>query len=189
MSWHDLTHGWHGLLLGWLLVAVPTWVGMTRARAPIHTWLRSPVTVTILLIIGAILIEIAQWLLKTYAGLEDTSPPAEAAAMVCYVLTGYVGGRYAARSKTRESHKRGSLIEDGGSVQRGSARSKQRRAGVLTLAGVALAPEDETKHFKLIGTTGTGKSTAIRELLAGALIAAGGDSAGRESGAATRARS
>jgi hypothetical protein len=29
---------------------------------------------------------------------------------------------------------------------------------------------DETKHFKLIGTTGTGKSTAIRELLEGALV-------------------
>jgi type IV secretory pathway TraG/TraD family ATPase VirD4 len=29
--------------------------------------------------------------------------------------------------------------------------------------------EDETKHFKIIGTTGTGKSTAIRELLNGAL--------------------
>ena len=37
------------------------------------------------------------------------------------------------------------------------------------LAGVAVAAMDETKHFKLIGTTGTGKSTAIRELLAGAL--------------------
>jgi type IV secretory pathway TraG/TraD family ATPase VirD4 len=29
--------------------------------------------------------------------------------------------------------------------------------------------QDETKHFKLIGATGTGKSTAIRELLGGAL--------------------
>jgi type IV secretory pathway TraG/TraD family ATPase VirD4 len=29
--------------------------------------------------------------------------------------------------------------------------------------------EDETKHFKLIGTTGTGKSTAIRQLLEGVL--------------------
>jgi type IV secretory pathway TraG/TraD family ATPase VirD4 len=34
---------------------------------------------------------------------------------------------------------------------------------------VAIAPGDEVKHFKLIGTTGTGKSTAIRELLAAAL--------------------
>jgi type IV secretory pathway TraG/TraD family ATPase VirD4 len=39
----------------------------------------------------------------------------------------------------------------------------------LTLAGIALNALDETKHFKLIGTTGTGKSTAIRELLGGAL--------------------
>ena len=39
----------------------------------------------------------------------------------------------------------------------------------LLLAGVPLAPRDETKHFKLIGTTGTGKSTAIRALLAAAL--------------------
>ena len=37
------------------------------------------------------------------------------------------------------------------------------------LAGVAIAPQDETKHFKLIGTTGTGKSTAIAGLMAGAL--------------------
>jgi type IV secretory pathway TraG/TraD family ATPase VirD4 len=46
------------------------------------------------------------------------------------------------------------------------------RAGQLTLAGVSIPPLDETKHFKLIGTTGTGKSTAIRELL-GAAIARG----------------
>ena len=38
-----------------------------------------------------------------------------------------------------------------------------------TLAGIAVAIHDETKHFKFIGTTGTGKSTAIRELLGGAL--------------------
>jgi type II secretory pathway predicted ATPase ExeA len=28
---------------------------------------------------------------------------------------------------------------------------------------------DETKHFKMVGTSGTGKSTAIRELPEGAL--------------------
>jgi len=46
-----------------------------------------------------------------------------------------------------------------------SANSADR----LTLAGIPLSRQDETKHFKLIGTTGTGKSTAIRELLAAAL--------------------
>jgi len=39
----------------------------------------------------------------------------------------------------------------------------------ITIAGLPVAPEDETKHFKLIGTTGTGKSTAIREMLSAAL--------------------
>jgi type IV secretory pathway TraG/TraD family ATPase VirD4 len=39
----------------------------------------------------------------------------------------------------------------------------------VTLAGIPVAAEDETKHFKLIGTTGTGKSTAIREILSAAL--------------------
>jgi type IV secretory pathway TraG/TraD family ATPase VirD4 len=40
---------------------------------------------------------------------------------------------------------------------------------LLTLAGEPISHLDETKHFKLIGTTGTGKSTAIRELLTMAL--------------------
>jgi len=48
-----------------------------------------------------------------------------------------------------------------------------QRAGhpraALVLGGVGLARLDETRHFKLIGTTGTGKSTAIAALMAGAL--------------------
>lgn len=39
----------------------------------------------------------------------------------------------------------------------------------LRLAGVPIPIGDECKHFKLIGSTGSGKSTAIRELLATAL--------------------
>jgi type IV secretory pathway TraG/TraD family ATPase VirD4 len=40
---------------------------------------------------------------------------------------------------------------------------------LLTLAGKPITRLDETKHFKMIGTTGTGKSTAIAELLGAAL--------------------
>jgi hypothetical protein len=54
-----------------------------------------------------------------------------------------------------------------GQHRRGSLHARSDEA--ITLAGIPVAPLDETKHFKLIGTTGTGKSTAIRELLAGAL--------------------
>jgi type IV secretory pathway TraG/TraD family ATPase VirD4 len=67
-------------------------------------------------------------------------------------------------------YKRGSLVVSGWRAQRvmpdiefwGGGRS-------LHLAGLTLDPADETKHFKFIGTTGTGKSTAIAELLGGAL--------------------
>lgn len=49
------------------------------------------------------------------------------------------------------------------------ARTTRARRGQLTLAGLPVPLHDETKHFKLIGTTGTGKSTAIRELMSAAL--------------------
>jgi type IV secretory pathway TraG/TraD family ATPase VirD4 len=68
------------------------------------------------------------------------------------------------RRKSTETHRRGVLLATG--------RPTQGRRGLLTLAGVGIPLADETKHFKLIGTTGTGKSTAIRELL-GAAIARG----------------
>jgi type IV secretory pathway TraG/TraD family ATPase VirD4 len=75
------------------------------------------------------------------------------------------------RSRDRDAHRRGARIRDGRRVQRRTARWQLlRREPLLTLAGIGIAPQDEVKHFKLIGTTGTGKSTAIRELLAGALL-------------------
>jgi type IV secretory pathway TraG/TraD family ATPase VirD4 len=42
-------------------------------------------------------------------------------------------------------------------------------SGEITLARIRVPAQDEAKHFKIIGTTGTGKSTAISELLGGAL--------------------
>jgi type IV secretory pathway TraG/TraD family ATPase VirD4 len=74
-----------------------------------------------------------------------------------------------ARTNRREQHKRGVLIADGARVQRRSARRKKSLPELLTLAGIAITPSDESKHFKLIGTTGTGKTTAIRELLGSAI--------------------
>jgi type IV secretory pathway TraG/TraD family ATPase VirD4 len=73
------------------------------------------------------------------------------------------------RRRRGEVHKRGVLLADGRRLQRQSARRKKSTTETLTLAGIAIAAGAETKHFKLIGTTGTGKSTAIRELLAAAI--------------------
>ena len=70
----------------------------------------------------------------------------------------------------RDLHKRGARVECGWwAIRRARRVARWRRCGGLTLGGVPIALWDETKHFKLIGTTGTGKSTAIRELVGGAL--------------------
>jgi type IV secretory pathway TraG/TraD family ATPase VirD4 len=74
------------------------------------------------------------------------------------------------RPASRDVHKRGARILVGRRARREALRlAKASGESSLMLAGVRIAAPDETKHFKLIGTTGTGKSTAIRELLRGAL--------------------
>ncbi len=60
-------------------------------------------------------------------------------------------------------------MTDPGLLRRLYWRCKPRPGEQLTLAGRPLNPLDETKHFKIVGTTGTGKSTVIRDLLARAL--------------------
>ena len=85
-------------------------------------------------------------------------------------ITGIVLMRFFGPRAT-DRHKRGVRLIDATSQLRPLPWSRAH-AQQLTLAGVAIPALDETKHFKLIGTTGTGKSTAIRELL-GAAIARG----------------
>jgi type IV secretory pathway TraG/TraD family ATPase VirD4 len=89
----------------------------------------------------------------------------ELAAVATLMLFGYLGGLAAARSRSDLTHKRGTRIEDGTRPR----RTRGQGRGPLTLAGLEVPTADEPKHFKMLGTTGTGKSTAIRELLTGAL--------------------
>jgi type IV secretory pathway TraG/TraD family ATPase VirD4 len=75
-----------------------------------------------------------------------------------------LAGKILAKLPDKKTHKRGTILDDNPKITR-----KILKPQGLTLAGLPVAPSDETKHFKMIGTTGTGKSTAIRELLTGAL--------------------
>ena len=73
------------------------------------------------------------------------------------------------RKPSRDSHKRGVVLIDPARVFARRRRSPGHGSDGLTLAGVRVPFLDETKHFKMVGTTGTGKSSAIRQLIAGAL--------------------
>jgi len=91
-------------------------------------------------------------------------------AVIGLVLVLVCGSRLVLSRGLPEAHKRGVLLRDGGSRRRRARHFRGAAGGdLLTLAGIPILPLDETKHFKMIGTTGTGKSTAIRELLGAAL--------------------
>jgi type IV secretory pathway TraG/TraD family ATPase VirD4 len=83
---------------------------------------------------------------------------------------GFLGGAISARlgaSPRNVTHLRGTRVGVF-SGQRGS-RLKARLTGGVTLAGVPLTREDETMHVAAIGATGSGKSTALRALMADAI--------------------
>jgi type IV secretory pathway TraG/TraD family ATPase VirD4 len=73
----------------------------------------------------------------------------------------------ALRAQKPEVHKRGARVLAGRHLRR--AVRRRSRGASLAIAGVPISSHEETRHFKLIGTTGTGKSTAIADLLAAAL--------------------
>ncbi len=73
------------------------------------------------------------------------------------------------RNPSRDSHKRGVVLIEGRRISAKRRRAPTRGSDGVRLAGVGVPFLDETKHFKMVGTTGTGKSSAIRQLLAGAL--------------------
>jgi type IV secretory pathway TraG/TraD family ATPase VirD4 len=104
-----------------------------------------------------------------WLAIRDWAHSGNAVLTTAALMLGLVGCSKLIRRNPRDAYKRGTLLADGWVFQRRSVRLKRSGAEPLTLAGIAIAAADETKHFKLIGTTGTGKSTAIRELLGAAL--------------------
>lgn len=90
-------------------------------------------------------------------------------SLMLFVLLSWLAGRTAFGWVRRHSRMRGSRVVKRGVLRSMAGRMARRHSANLSLAGIAVPPLDETKHFKLVGTTGTGKSTAIQELLTQAL--------------------
>jgi type IV secretory pathway TraG/TraD family ATPase VirD4 len=169
-----LMHGLPGLLSAYAAVQGPMLAGMVRARAPWRRLLLAPVIavpVTVAAGLGVALLTPG----LSSLGIASDSFLQLSAGIGLSAALGFVSGSALGRmNRSPTLHVRGAIVasvpeaQARNSIVRGTARSRAR-SGALTLAGVAVDAADETKHFKLIGTTGTGKSTAIRELLGGAL--------------------
>ena len=84
---------------------------------------------------------------------------------------GMVVGRLCRGDRRRERHRRGVRLRSSRAFEFSLNRASLGRHALprLEFVGVSLSLHDETRHFKLIGMTGAGKSTAIQGLLEQAL--------------------
>ncbi len=173
----DITHGWHGLVTLYLVVAAFSLAGLKRGQATVGQYFLWPVTTLPTLVVTGLAAQCLLWLLETLADVHwGWIAQSGFAAIVCMV-GGVLGGAYwSTRGKTVALPQgRGAIVVDGAWAQKASQkrRDAELKAGKgdfhVRLAGVTVPGPDELKHFKLMGTTGSGKSTALRELLHGAL--------------------
>jgi type IV secretory pathway TraG/TraD family ATPase VirD4 len=167
----SLLHGWPGLLSAYVAVEAPMLAALARARAPLPRMLAAPLTAVPVTALAGGALAAAGPALGGLGALGGT-PLGVAAAVTATAALGYGTGVVLGRAAHPPAlHRRGALVtgEDAPApVMRRRARAAAATPG-LTLAGVSVPETDEVKHFKLIGTTGTGKSTAIHELLQAAL--------------------
>ena len=160
-----LTQGWWGVAAAYTAVGGPMVAGLIRARAGLPRLLLAPImALPMTTAVGAGLALVNP--LTHALGISSGSVLQLAFGTAVAAGIGYFSGvRIAGTAATAPSHQRGAIVAH----PQSALIPKRGSGGGLTLAGIELAAQDETKHFKFIGTTGTGKSTAIHELLRGAL--------------------
>ncbi len=160
-----LAHGTSGLAIAYVLVLVALLGGLAQARAAAHKYLLAPLLAAPLLLIVALCILLLGAVLHT-VGLGGGWTQF-ATGFLGSMAIGFVAGRgLALRPEAREAeHRRGAFVTRTPAMEIGEVHSAAR----VALAGISIPLADEAKHFKIIGTTGTGKSTAIREILSAAL--------------------
>jgi type IV secretory pathway TraG/TraD family ATPase VirD4 len=170
-----LIHGWPGLLTAYATVQASLLAGMMRARAPWRRLLAAPAIAAPLTVASGVGVALLTPALASL-GIASEGLLQLSGAVALSAALGYSFGRAFGRAQATPTLRvRGAIVAAPGAVRAhgneaaGAARTRGRAPRAITLGGVALDAADETKHFKLIGTTGTGKSTAIRELLDAAL--------------------
>jgi type IV secretory pathway TraG/TraD family ATPase VirD4 len=162
----SLTHGTLGLEVAYAILLVALIVGLIQGRAQASKYLIAPLLAAPLLLLMGLCIALLRTVLSAVGlGSEWIQLPAGLAVMIA---AGIVGGRALAlrESGRQPEHRRGAFVSKA-PVRKDRGNRPDVR---LTLAGVPIPLADEPKHFKIIGTTGTGKSTAIREILSAALF-------------------
>jgi len=139
------------------------YVGLARKHAPPPKLVAAPAVAILSLIVAAIASAMVGAVLGDL-GISKESFFRLGLGWLITIAIGYVSAfAMLSFSGSDVSHRRGSVVTH-------EPVAHITPTPGLSLAGVPIAKNDETKHFKLVGTTGTGKSTAIREILNAALL-------------------
>jgi type IV secretory pathway TraG/TraD family ATPase VirD4 len=160
-TWHGTT----GLLVGYGLAVIGIAAGFLAGRVPRGRWLLAPLLAAPVAFAAAALWSLVLAAVPRLAPLLGPRTAALGGGALT-LAAGLVGGLVARRQPASTRVERGTRVVDPpwpACATLGAGRAP------LLCAGQPVPPLDETKHFKLLGTTGTGKSTAIRGLLRGAL--------------------
>jgi hypothetical protein len=164
-----MIHGPASFLVDFATVEVPMVAALARARAHWRYYLRSPMLAAAVTVGTGLGLSILRSALDLGPGVTWLIGAPIAASL------GWVGGRILAHEPEPDAvYRRGTVIDEAphaSQADRAATQDRHRAAHdrQLTISGFGVPIIDEAKHFKLIGTTGTGKSTAISELLQGAL--------------------
>jgi hypothetical protein len=161
-----LIHGTSALAIAYALVLGAFVAGLAQAHATARKYLLAPLFAAPLLLLAAVCISLLGAALHAI-GLSAGWIQLTAGFLVSMTI-GFIGGLILALGSTAREpkHRRGAVVSKMSVREIHDVHS----AVPVTLAGVSVPLLDETKHFKIIGTTGTGKSTAIREILSAAQL-------------------
>jgi type IV secretory pathway TraG/TraD family ATPase VirD4 len=154
----------NGVGAAYAAVQIPMLAGLVRSRAAFRHYVLSPLVAAPLTLINAAGAAMASSLL-VHMGLAAHGAVQTGIALGVSAVLGYAGGTTAGHDGASDrTYQRGARVAESADHWKSPARGRS-----ITLAGIEVPKLDEAKHFKLIGTTGTGKSTAIQEILNAAL--------------------
>jgi hypothetical protein len=166
-----LLRGSWGLAAAYAAVQAPLTASLIARRATFGRHVSSPAVAASLTAVAGFALAAVSPLWHGLGGAAADALSLTVGIGLCAGL-GYGAGKLIARNGSHTSvHRRGAIVAT--ELRRPRTHELARQptsvSHAVTLAGLAVPAQDEAKHFKVIGTTGTGKSTAIGELLRGAL--------------------